>query len=74
MEEIEVGCLYVCTVGFWVFFWVSGVAIWIMKAGEEVVYWHVLGSAALKLECINGGLDKLLHLGMEKKGFGIFWT
>lgn len=45
-----------------------------MKAGEEVVYWPVLGSAAMKLECINGGLDKLLHLGMEKKGFGIFWT
>lgn len=73
--EVEVG-LFVCTVGFWVYFWVSGVDLWIMNRGEvgEVVYWHVLGSAAMKMECINGGLDKLLHLGMEKTGFWTFWT
>lgn len=36
-----------------------------MKAGE-VVYGHVLRSGALKLECVNGWLDKLLSLGMEE--------
>lgn len=37
-----------------------------MNAGE-VVYVHVLRSAAMRLECINGWLDKLLlHLGIEE--------
>lgn len=49
-----------------------------MNAGE-VVCWLVLRSAAMQLECINGYLAKLLHLGIKggkynNKGSGTFWT
>lgn len=54
--------MYSRFLGFFVCF---GVDLWIMNA-PEVFYVHILRSAAMKLECINGYLDKLLHLGIEE--------